>query len=89
LTSLPSASRRSRRPSRRRYSSTFSRKRELDSASERSAARSISTLKWPEFASTQPSFATARWRAPTTFLSPVAVTMKSEILAASSSGRTR
>ena len=50
---------------------------------------SISTSKWPALASTQPPLATARWAAPTTALSPVAVTMKSDTGAASSSGMTR
>ncbi len=47
-----------------------------------------STLKWPAFARTQPSFTTRRCFAVTTSRSPVAVTMKSAALAAWSIGRT-
>ena len=49
----------------------------------------ISTLKWPELATTQPSFMTLKCASSITCLSPVAETMKSDCAAASTIGITR
>src|SRR6266705_1707767 len=88
LISRPSASTNSRLPP-SRHSSTNSRTRLGPCAACFRPSRSISTLKWPEFASTAPSFIARMCSTRMTSTLPVRVTNTSPTCAASAIGTTR
>src|SRR6266540_2223109 len=88
LISRPSASTKMRLPS-SRHSSTNSRTRVGPCAACFRPSRSSSTLKWPEFASTAPSFIARMCSSRITFTFPVSVTNTSPTPAASAMGTTR
>src|SRR6266576_2782049 len=88
LMSRPSASTKTRFPP-SRYSSTNSRTRVGPCATCFRPSRSISTLKWPELASTAPSFIARMCSTRSTCVFPVSVTKTSPTAAASAIGITR
>src|SRR5947208_1718871 len=85
--SRPSSSTKTRFPP-SRHSSTNSRTRVGPCATCFRPSRSISTLKWPELASTAPSFIARMCSTRTTCVFPVRVTKTSPIRAASAIGTT-
>ena len=84
----PSPSRNTRLPPFRRYSSTNGRATFLLTDMRSSAGMSISTLKWPEFATIAPSFMAAKCSRRSTDLLPVTVMNRSPRGAASAMATT-